>query len=285
MRYSPSRYVEELEKRIENRYLTIKGNIVKNIIIHTYWWSGEKNYGDLLVPLLLGSYGFTAIHSNIQQSDAVILGSVIQWLNPDYEGYVIGCGLMHEKEMRLPKAKIIALRGKLTKECLGESKNVVLGDPGLLIRKLNIKRQKKKYLIGFVPHYLDKSDHRLKKLYLNSPKEIHLIDVQQNPIKTIREIDKCQYILSSSLHGIVASDALGIPNNWMLLSEKTTGTFKFHDYASALGTKLDPCILNGNESLSELINYTHSVSPKVEEVINDLNCLFNELRNIFIQNY
>ena len=275
-----NRYIKEINKRITKRYLTIKGHIGNNVI-NSFWWNSEKNFGDLLVPLLLRVYGFTPIHTTIKQSDAVCIGSVLQWLDEDYDGYILGCGLLYETKMCFPNAKILALRGKLTWERLGKPKNVVLGDPGLLIGKLNITRKKKKFVIGLVPHYLDKTDGRLHNIRQRAPKDILLIDVQQNPIKTISEIDKCEYILSSSLHGIVASDALGIPNNWMLLSKKSTGMFKFHDYASVLKTIQNPCVLDGRESLSQLIKYTHSVSPQVEEVKIKLNCVYNKFSKNF----
>jgi len=56
----------------------------------------------------------------------------------------------------------------------------------------------------------------------------------------LREASKCERIMSSSLHGIILADALGIENQWEY-SERVFGKgFKFRDYASALGETIEP---------------------------------------------
>ena len=68
----------------------------------------------------------------------------------------------------------------------------------------------------------------------------HVIDVRSGIENVMREASKCERIISSSLHGIILSDALGIENKWEI-SEKVLGAgFKFRDYASALGEEIEP---------------------------------------------
>jgi hypothetical protein len=51
----------------------------------------------------------------------------------------------------------------------------------------------------------------------------------------------CQRIVSSSLHGLILADALGIPNMWDPYPPADPGDgFKYRDYASAYGERIAP---------------------------------------------
>ena len=83
----------------------------------------------------------------------------------------------------------------------------------------------------------------------------------------IHEIAKCEHILSSSLHGLVVADALGIPNGWIKLSDRVVGDgFKFKDYGTAIKRKHSPIFINGNEILKVLIKSTTIDKKRVNEV-------------------
>lgn len=133
-----------------------------------------------------------------------------------------------------------AVRGYLTLEKLKKyknisiSENVVIGDPGLLSKFIfDTKDVKKKFDLGIVPHYVDKNNILLNKINV---KNSTVIDIQQNPKDFIRKIAECRNIISSAMHGLIASDSLGIPNVRMILSnELAGGDYKFNDYYSVYG--------------------------------------------------
>ena len=51
----------------------------------------------------------------------------------------------------------------------------------------------------------------------------------------IDQICSCERILSSSLHGLIVSDAYQIPSCWIELTGKISGGyFKYYDYASSV---------------------------------------------------
>src|SRR5690606_14838494 len=132
---------------------------------------------------------------------------------------------------------------------------------------------------GFVPHYEDKDDARFIELHRPFPKQTTIIDVKNEPIAVINKIDQCEFILSSSLHGLITADSLGIPNSWIFLSDKVIGGgVKFYDYATSLNTQIEPQVLTGQESLDNLANLTHEVHKNVEELKNNLEAVFLKFR-------
>nr|MBP7323157.1 polysaccharide pyruvyl transferase family protein [Deltaproteobacteria bacterium] len=253
--------VGRTRSRLYRRYNRIKGLIVGTAhhnCIYAYWWDSIVNFGDLITARLLESYGFTPIHCSPKRAQVVATGSVLERIPEEYQGVIIGSGLIHGESVRFfSRAKILALRGELTRQRLGAPEEIILGDPGLLIARLSQDRQKKRFVLGLVPHYVDHRSSSIRQILKNNRKEVCLIDPRRDPIKVVRDIDTCEFILSSSLHGLVCADALGIPSAWILLSDRVIGSgFKFRDYYSALRMKKNPTVISGYESLSALIRQT-----------------------------
>jgi len=135
-------------------------------------------------------------------------------------------------------------------------------------------------VLGIVPHYHDKEDPRIARIQRRYKSEVLVINVKRQPLAVFADIDKCESILSSSLHGLVTADSLGIPNAWILLSDKVVGKgFKFADYNSAFGTTQDPLYLSGNERLSNLLKSTRRPPEPIEQVKERLDTAFRLLRN------
>ena len=162
------------------------------------------------------------------------IGSILEWIPPN--SIVWGTGYMREHS-RVPKRAftIHAVRGKLTRELLikqGFECPEVYGDPALLCPRYYTPKTIKQYTLGVIPHYIDVD---LVDEYRGNPETL-IINMRDSVEKVIDDIHSCERILSSSLHGLIAADAYGIPAKWIKLSDRVVGNgFKFRDYFSVRG--------------------------------------------------
>lgn len=260
------------------KLIAIAESRVQNNGIRAYWWNAVPNAGDLIVPLLLRQYGLTPIHTPKSYADLISCGSVLQNVPEDFEGTILGSGILTPSiEVYLPKANILALRGELTRDWIKAPSDVPLGDPGLLASSLIKTPVDKHYKVGIVPHYLDKGTPNIDQLFQKNKKEVLLIDIQRHPIKVLKDIAQCDYIFSTALHGLIFADALGIPSVWLTLDENPSYAkkFKYLDYYSAFQESRQPYYLTNNTELSELIAQAYYSSPsKIQQVKQRLDSLF-----------
>jgi pyruvyltransferase len=92
---------------------------------------------------------------------------------------------------------------------------------------------RKKHKLGIIPHYVDK---KAIPSSFKDDADVLVIDIQGPINQVVDEICSCQQIASSSLHGIIASDAYGVPSTWIKISDKVIGGgFKFYDYFYSVG--------------------------------------------------
>ncbi len=154
------------------------------------------------------------------------IGTILNHAKDD--DIVWGSGIEDIYKLNFKNLKINAVRGPLTRKYL-VSNNIncpeTYGDPAILLPFLFKLKVKKKYKIGYVPHINDNS--RIKG---------RVISVKQNPLNAIKEINECEIIISSSLHGIIIAESYGIPACWALpesnlwKNNKTNHSFKYNDY-------------------------------------------------------
>lgn len=151
--------------------------------------------------------------------------------------------------------KICAVRGPLTYRFLNKAKvncPEVYGDPALLLPLVYKPRrdvqcsisassvqevQKASYRLGIIPHIVDLHHPVIEEIRDKHADEILIIDLAHYEKWTdvIDQICSCERILSSSLHGLIVSDAYQVPSCWIELSGKISGGyFKFVDYASSV---------------------------------------------------
>lgn len=205
--------------------------------ISLYFFSKEKNVGDILNPYLVGRlFNISCIQRQKGRSPNLLaIGSVMH--EATLSSYIWGSGFISRKDLpkKLDPKKIKALRGALSVELLNEKYGInlgdlPLGDPAILMPLVYKPKTNKKYKIGIVAHYVDKD--KIPESIHSNP-EIKLIDVQQDPESFVDDLMECSHIVSSSLHGLILADTYGIPNKWIVLSDRLVGgDFKFNDYYS-----------------------------------------------------
>lgn len=197
-----------------------------------YWWKSHHhplgNWGDELNPLIMHKLEQSFEWDSPCEAELVMVGSILEHLPRHWAGTVCGAGKLYEdSRIHLPDARVFALRGELTKAGVtGLRGPVVLGDPGLLLPRW-IRQPQAKHDLGVLPHW---SDKELWRKYCYG----RYINPNQPAEKVIQEIISCKRIITSSLHGVIVSDAFGIPRQAELFPQAVNegGDFKFRDYAS-----------------------------------------------------
>jgi pyruvyltransferase len=242
-------------------------------VIRLYRWP-ERNFGDALSVLVTQAVtdSEVVVVDDPADADLVAAGSILQQLaGTGFAGAVWGTGLIADTfgVIRLPDARVAAVRGCLTRRHLDVPDTIPLGDPGLLANLL-VDPRPPDYAVGIVPHKVDR-DVAVLSAVAAASSLITVIDVTEDPSQVLAEIASCRSILSSSLHGLVVADALGIPSAWIQLSDRVIGGgFKFRDYYSALGRDdVRPVPFAPGDDVTSLQERTVRADPARVEALRD----------------
>jgi pyruvyltransferase len=250
-----------------------KNKGIQNIITLKAAWTGKttyflkyasspgffrpRNVGDALPPYIYEHLSGYKAPPQLPMSNPqglanyMTVGSILQFADEHtivwgsgFSGKtsVFGCQTWEEDEKGLilnnvkPK-KVCAVRGPLTRKRvldLGVECPDVFGDPGILMPLLyRPSNQEKTTVLGIIPHFSHLKSPCFDKLSLE--KGVKIISVYQDPERFIDELVQCEYIASSSLHGLILADAYDIPSLWILPSEYLYNTtFKYMDYLESV---------------------------------------------------
>lgn len=237
------------------------------------WWlggsDGRGNFGDVLTPYILDYFNFDYTYSRFHhKSDILCIGSIARRANANIT--VLGAGIITNEDKLNPKAKYRLVRGPLTRNRVLKCGGVCpknYGDPALLL-PLICDESKKDYEVGYVPHFIDYS---IIKSHMANDFVIQLKNFHKSPLDTAKEITKCRTIVSSSLHGIIAAHAYGIPAAWVESVNTLKGDdVKFYDYFASVGIK-DPQKSSIHNPVFTLpnINLTQNIIKQFEEYKNE----------------
>lgn len=222
----------------------------------------SSNWGDNLnselIRLITGNKP-TIVNNSFKNPDKetiyMAIGSVLGWADEQTE--IWGSGFISNSEFitTVPKPKKIhAVRGKLTRDIL-ISKGIkcpkIYGDPALLMPHFYKPKMEKKYDLSIIPHAIDRC---LIPILKKKFKKAHIIDITGDIYQFIDEVCASERIMSSALHGLICSDAYGIPNIWIKLSNKVLGNgMKFLDHFSAVNRKdIFPLIVNKESNILQI---------------------------------
>ena len=213
----------------------------KKTEISLIYFNSQYNFGDQLSKFitfsLINKDKYELVYNKKNNPISILcIGSYIHCA--ENNSFIFGSGIRTENNSEGQHAysnlNVCAVRGPLTKLVL-EKKGIIVpnifGDPALLLPFyykpiINVLLNSK---IGLVPH---KSNY---KMYLNNIdlEKFYLIDPTNDWEIVINNICSCKAIVSSSLHGLICSDAYNIPNLWIDEFKLQEGDFKFKDYFSS----------------------------------------------------
>ena len=252
----------------------------------------QINFGDALSPIIVNRItGKKVIYSSILKCELIAIGSILdiyfRWralrsiLGFNRNLVVWGSGFIKQgRELDAIGLSIAAVRGPNTVARLNLSSNTTMGDPGLLASMICQRKTTPRYAWGVVPHKVD-IDSPWVKLILQNTKHSTLVRVDQDPMETLTQISECERIVSSSLHGLIIADSLGIPNWWMKLSDSLIGGgWKFNDYFLSVGKNDEfPIQIPSSGNLTDADLSSNFSYWKIIPKIHDNLC--KSLRNIY----
>ncbi|MDM7831055.1 polysaccharide pyruvyl transferase family protein [Cellulomonas edaphi] len=198
------------------------------------WWDNHVNFGDLLSPWLLAKMtGRKVSLAEPGERAYVAVGSILGRATD--ESIVWGTGSFGtEAGGRVSKnARYTAVRGPLTRAKVLHYKGTcpaVYGDPALLAPLYYLPKITPTYEVGVIVRWAERSWAEAEV----GP-GVRVIDYGSGDIeRIIDEMLSCKRIVTSSLHGLIVSDAYGIPSAWLASGTPRGGEFKFHDYFASV---------------------------------------------------
>lgn len=214
---------------------SLKGKKIVNLQYFDYKIRNNYNFGDALsvyiTQNLLNKDKYTLVlnQPNID-TNIICIGSYIQTAKDNY--YIYGSGVRTLSQSKnYNNLKVCAVRGPDTRHyllCNRIECPEIYGDPALLLPLFYVPtiRQELKDKIGVVPHFTNYNKYYSSDL----DSKYHLIDPCSDWNIVIDQICSCKSIISSSLHGLICSDAYNIPNLWLDEYKLSEGEIKFIDY-------------------------------------------------------
>ncbi|MCQ2217135.1 MAG: polysaccharide pyruvyl transferase family protein [Paludibacteraceae bacterium] len=216
---------------VDSCIVMVAGKLVHNN------WGDDLNYFILnhVTSKPIVNYHHTYLFNT---SNYIVIGSVIeQYLNA--YSIVWGAGVIFgEKQLNCRPQKILAVRGPKTRQYLlsqGIDCPEIYGDPALLLPYIYKSKVEKKYKVGIIPHHTELKLPIIRELEQSGYRIINMKKYEKWT-DIIDQINECEYIFSSSLHGLIVSDAYKVPNQWVKFSViYKENDFKFEDYYMSVG--------------------------------------------------
>jgi hypothetical protein len=221
---------------------------------------GGRNFGDQLGPILLRHYGVKKVEWAPPGScELVTVGSILSKVPNGWEGTVWGTGFIRAGLRKdLSRARVLAVRGEHTRAAARGSQRAVLGDPGVLVVDLP---RVEVFPLGslVIPHYVDKD---IARRHLGAA----VAAITEDSAALLGKIAAASIVYTSTLHGLIAADALGVPHVYEPHGAVIGAGFKFQDYASAFGERIRP----GRERLTpraEMTRVQEALRRALDEVL------------------
>jgi pyruvyltransferase len=229
--------------------------------------------------VLKGSFDRSLLSYSPFQSVIISIGSILEEATAN--SVVWGSGL-GSKDIKIKGGEFRAVRGPLSQKRLTElgfNAPDAIGDPAILLPLIYPNNNKGiTNIVGIIPH---KSDFKKisTDLLKTDDKNLLIIDLTDPDLEqNIDNFLSCDYILSSSLHGLIVAHAYGIPALWFEEGKLFGDGSKFDDYFLSVGIlSYEPLKLkNIGLDLANIRNLFNSHS-KISMPIKDISVLQDDL--------
>lgn len=243
--FEDSLYRLEHKERIYINGYVSKGNKEKKN------WGDDINYWFLkeIIEPSFRLYNESPIAFRKNNINYLVIGSTISLLTKS-SSIIWGAGCIDTRPLPAVPKKVLAVRGPLTQQYLNSRGIIcpkIYGDPALLLPYYYKPKLEKKYKLGVIPHATEQP-------YEIPGSKIISMTEYKNWTDVIDEICECEFIASSSLHGIILAEAYSIPNIWIESNKILGGNFKFHDFFQSLGKdRSKPFKISLDTSITEII--------------------------------
>lgn len=221
------------------------------------FWHRSVNFGDQIAPYLVEKItGLKPVFvSNEEQIEHIALVGSLLDAAPLNNTHIWGCGFAHREGLTYKPKKIHAVRGELSYLRYKNEKIKcprIFGDPALLLPGYYNPSIEKKYKVGIIPHVAEYIE--VLENYANRWDGFTVIDLSKPVESVIDRILSCEKVISSSLHGLIVSEAYEIPNQWVEFSDKVIGEgFKFLDYGTTLVKPIHPVDLRTFTNIENIV--------------------------------
>lgn len=215
-----------------------QGNLINSAISTDVFKFG--NFGDNASPLLVSKLSGVQSRRVVKgERKLLAIGSILHGAR---DGDIVwGSGLKSEEALdEHPGGNIFvtAVRGPKTLKVLEragwDTSNIkAMFDPGVLLKhifadrlaKYDVEKNKRLGKIRIVPHFKDELVFKRQRPDLLK----HFISPDGDPVKILESMLGAELVISSSLHGIIFAESLGIPSIW-ISSPGGEAQFKYLDY-------------------------------------------------------
>jgi pyruvyltransferase len=164
--------------------------------------------------------------------------------------------------------EVLAVRGPLTRDKLlefGVECPANFGDPLILMPCIYDAHANTagNAVVGIIPHFVDRNCENVNILHANLEArgftvKIINIGIGSNYKKLIDEINQCEYIISSSLHGVIMGIVYKKKTIHTQFSSKVFGgSFKFQDFFQSIETRYTSNNIYTHELLSNVIQVNY----------------------------
>jgi tetratricopeptide (TPR) repeat protein len=207
------------------------------------WWMEQPypgNFGDIVNPYIVEKLSGIPPKLSPAGNGTLAIGSVIKFAK---KGTIVwGSGSPRLTDKLAADADYRAVRGPLTRRLVldsGGNCEPVYGDAALLLPFIYRPKTKRQHKMGFIKHFTHKEEPINLASYV---REIDIIRCGYEQIEQfLDELWECDFIVSTSLHGIIVCHAYGIPVVWATFASEEKpipgGDVKFADYFASVGLR------------------------------------------------